>query len=180
MVPDPYIEASLSQRGILTASGRFRLPAEIENLYALSADGTFTFASTETNKPYLQKPDDSKLRTRDQEGKPTMRTATATVRLDTTGPERFSLDLTLERTEAWGIDFVGTIAVTHPTGETCTVFLPGVLSFDPAGITGDSHSSERIGPSCARIQVTLPVTLHIGHKPRCVLVPRGARASELE
>ena len=139
---------------------------------------------------------------RDQEAEPKERTAKATIKLDAAGPKRFELDVKLERTQIWGIDFVGTVTVDHPTGESCTVYLPGVLSFDPAGtwhrrfrkycqrdgcevpqfasalcasvplmranftaafcdglprslapgITGDSHSSERIGPSCARMQ----------------------------
>ena len=70
---------------------------------------------------------------RDQEAEPKERTAKATIKLDAAGPKRFELDVKLERTQIWGIDFVGTVTVDHPTGESCTVYLPGVLSFDPAG-----------------------------------------------
>ena len=59
MVPDPYIEASLADRGILGKSGKLNLPSEITNLYKMEDDGTFTFASTERNKAYLVKPDDA-------------------------------------------------------------------------------------------------------------------------
>ena len=59
MVPDPYIEATLVDRGILGKSGKLDLPSEVENLYKMEADGTFTFALTERNKAYLNKPDDA-------------------------------------------------------------------------------------------------------------------------
>ena len=57
----------------------------------------------------------------------------------------------------WGMRFVARIIVRHNSGETCTIYLPGVLTFDPAGISGDTHSSERIGPSCARIQTGITI-----------------------
>jgi len=59
MVPDPYIETTLVDRGILGKSGKLDLPSEVENLYKMEADGTFTFALTERNKAYLNKPDDA-------------------------------------------------------------------------------------------------------------------------
>lgn len=146
MVPAPYVEAGLERRKLLTSSGPLKLPTEIENLYTVDATtGTFKMRYTEKNKSYKNKPDDSKLRVRDQE--PAVSERTAIAELTGLDPDTnvFEMNLSLEQTNIWGINFVGTIHVKHPTGEECTIYLPGVLTFDPAGITGDSHASERIG-----------------------------------
>jgi hypothetical protein len=74
------------------------------------------------------------------------------------GGPRFLCQLVQRVTERWGIKFAGVAIVTHPSGKHYTVYLPGVLTFDPAGMTGDPHSSERVGPACDRILVSIAVT----------------------
>jgi len=54
----------------------------------------------------------------------------------------------------WGINFAASLVVVRATTQT-RIFLPGVRTYDPAGITGDSHASERVGPSCARTQTAI-------------------------
>ena len=158
MVPDPYVEESLALRNILKESGPLELPNTIDNLYSLESDGTFNFVYSECNKPYVNKPDDKCLRIRDQESSRCEKIAKVVLKLDPGVKPKFKLNLILENTDMWGMRFVARINVLHPSGEVCTIYLPGVLTFDPAGITGDSHSSERIGPSCARIQTGITIT----------------------
>ena len=157
MIPDPYIEESLRIRNIISTSGLLELPDVIENLYSFESDGTFTFNYTECNKSYVHKPDDTQQRFRDQETNKTEKTAKLVLKLPPKKTPSFKLKLILENIDMWGMRFVGSIVVDHDTGETCNIYLPGVLTFDPAGITGDSHSSERIGPSCARIQTGITI-----------------------
>ena len=157
MTPDPYVEESLTVRNIIKATGPLELPNTIENLYSLEPDGTFKFVYTECNKAYINKPDDKGQRIRDQEPERCEKTANLVLNLGPDTKSKFKLNLVLENTDKWGMRFVGRINVQHPSGETPTIYLPGVLTFDPAGITGDSHSSERIGPSCARIQTGITI-----------------------
>lgn len=157
MTPDAYVEESLMLRNIIKSTGPLELPDEIQNLYSLDPDGTFKFVYTECNKPYANKPDDTCQRIRDQESERCEKTANVVFHLDPVKKSKFKLNLVLENTYIWGMRFVARINVQHVSGETSTIYLPGVLTFDPAGITGDSHSSERIGPSCARIQTGITI-----------------------
>ena len=57
--------------------------------------------------------------------------------------------------EAWGINFVGVVQVKHDDGDERVIYIPGTRSYDPAGMSGDPHASERIGPSCSRAQAAI-------------------------
>lgn len=167
MVPDPYVESSLAARGILYGVGAgptaWELPAALENLYSLdAATGELKVSYTESNKCYKSQPDDAALRVRDQEEAKSERTMAVTLALDPSklaGQPAFDIELDLPEhgVDMWGSRFVGTATIIHPDGARCAIYLPGVLTFDPAGITGDSHASERIGPSCARVQTAINV-----------------------
>lgn len=50
----------------------------------------------------------------------------------------FSLTLSNQPVEKWGINFAGSVLVRHTTGEERVVYLPGTRTYDPAGITGMS------------------------------------------
>ena len=43
-----------------------------------------------------------------------------------------------------GINFAGKLTVAHPDGAEFVVHVPGKLTYDPAGRTGDPHASERV------------------------------------
>lgn len=62
---------------------------------------------------------------------------------------------TLQPITKWGISFACTIVVAHPDGNTFAMYIPGERSYDPAGMTGDPHASERIGASCAAVQLAI-------------------------
>eukprot|EP00357_Protocruzia_adherens_P034123 CAMPEP_0115005728 /NCGR_PEP_ID=MMETSP0216-20121206/20059_1 /TAXON_ID=223996 /ORGANISM="Protocruzia adherens, Strain Boccale" /LENGTH=327 /DNA_ID=CAMNT_0002372139 /DNA_START=270 /DNA_END=1250 /DNA_ORIENTATION=- len=68
-----------------------------------------------------------------------------------------------------GVNFVGEINVTHPSGETARIFLPGARTYDPAGITGHAHASERIGPDCFASQTAITVAQIYAIKVGCPL-----------
>lgn len=53
---------------------------------------------------------------------------------------------------------MGVVRVTHSTGEERSLYLPGTRTYDPAGMTGDPHASERIGPSCSRTQTAITLS----------------------
>lgn len=97
--------------------------------------------------------------------------------LPTDKDSNFSLILSNKPVEKWGINFAGTVHVSHKSGEERVIYLPGTRTYDPAGITGkpqshirvciyvyvcmcigDPHASERIGPSCSRTQLAISVT----------------------
>ncbi|XP_062515107.1 uncharacterized protein LOC134190659 [Corticium candelabrum] len=59
--------------------------------------------------------------------------------------------------EKWGINFVGTVTVSHGNGQTFAVYLPGIRTYDAAGISGDPHASERIGAGCANTQLSITI-----------------------
>ena len=40
--------------------------------------------------------------------------------------------------EKWGINFVGTVTVSHGNGQTFAVYLPGIRTYDAAGISGEA------------------------------------------
>lgn len=158
VVPDPHMEQSLVSRGIFAdigadASG---LPISVPNLYEVSPGNTFVFSFTERNRAYVQRPDDRKQRCPELSGSQSTRKAFVEIPLSP-GKRKFDCQLVLRVTERWGIKFAGVAVIAHPDGRQHIVYLPGVLSFDPAGITGDPHSSERVGPACDRMQVGLTV-----------------------
>jgi glutaredoxin len=158
MVPDPYIEDSLAERGFFAEIKDGELPHAFPNLYAFDAStGQFTLEYTEKNKAYAQRPDDKGLRVRDQEAEPGTRTQTLELQLPVGGALSFKLQMNQEVTEKWGIKFIASVDAERSNGTKNTIYMPGVLTFDPAGITGDSHSSERIGPSCARVQTSISI-----------------------
>jgi hypothetical protein len=49
--------------------------------------------------------------------------------------------------KAAGINFAGKLTVLHSDGAAFVVHVPGKLTYDPAGRTGDPHASERVGDS---------------------------------
>ena len=159
ITPNPYIEESISIRNILKSSGPLLLPNCIENLYSFDEkDGKFKFEFKELNKAYKLRPNDTKQRVRDQENERCEKTAKVELYFNKENKaQKFKLELILENVDLWGMRFVARVIVHHESGETCTIYMPGVLTFDPAGISGDTHSSERIGPSCARIQTGITI-----------------------
>lgn len=48
----------------------------------------------------------------------------------------FQLRVDLAPVEVWGINFAGSVAVKHDSGEERLIYLPGTRTYDPAGITG--------------------------------------------
>ena len=131
-------------------------PPGWENLYYFdSNNGKFVLGYKERNKAYKHVPDDSGLRVREQEEEVSERKQELELTLPTQ-PLAFKVNVVPQVTERWGIKFVATVEVEQG-GPASVLYLPGVLTFDPAGITGDSHSSERIGPSCARVQTAVTV-----------------------
>ena len=53
------------------------------------------------------------------------------------------------------------------------IYIPGTRTYDPAGITGDPHASERIGPSCSRTQSAITIS-------QLVSVLHGATSEQLQ
>ena len=48
----------------------------------------------------------------------------------------FSLSVSTRPVEKWGINFAGSVLVSHKTGEERVLYLSGTRTYDPAGITG--------------------------------------------
>ena len=76
------------------------------------------------------------------------------VTLTLEGSADFSLAFDPTPVEAWGLNFVGVVRVTRDGAERL-IYIPGTRTYDPAGISGDPHASERIGPSCSRTQIAI-------------------------
>ena len=64
-------------------------------------------------------------------------------------PASFHLTLTRSPVYRSGINYSGVVQVAHTSGATFQLLLPGTRTYDPAGISGDPHCSERVGPSCS-------------------------------
>ena len=62
---------------------------------------------------------------------------------DVIRPVIFALELELEPVQCWGINFGGALVITHPEEESKRIYLPGARTYDPAGLSGDMHASER-------------------------------------
>ena len=62
--------------------------------------------------------------------------AKATFPLPVSATPSFSLQLNSQPVEKWGINFAGSVHVSHKTGEERVIYLPGTRTYDPAGTTG--------------------------------------------
>ena len=77
------------------------------------------------------------------------------VTLTLEGSADFKLAFDPTPVEAWGINFVGVVRVRRDGKQERLIYIPGTRTYDPAGISGDPHASERIGPSCSRTQCAI-------------------------
>ena len=68
---------------------------------------------------------------------------------------------------------MGVVKVKHENGNERLIYIPGTRTYDPAGMTGDPHASERIGPSCSRTQSAITIA-------ELVAVLHGASADQLD
>lgn len=64
-------------------------------------------------------------------------------------PVAFQLNLTNEPVYRSGVNYTAAVRVSHQSGLTFQLLIPGTRTYDPAGISGDPHCSERVGPSCS-------------------------------
>ena len=64
-------------------------------------------------------------------------------------PVTFQLNLTHKPVYRSGVNYSATVQVSHQSGLTFQLLIPGTRTYDPAGISGDPHCSERVGPSCS-------------------------------
>lgn len=62
--------------------------------------------------------------------------AEASFPLPVTVSPSFSLWSINQPVEKWGINFAGSVRISHKTGEERVIYLPGTRTYDPAGITG--------------------------------------------
>jgi hypothetical protein len=118
--------------------------SQVPNLYSCSPS-LFTFSFQERGVAY-------------GETEASSMKAEATFPLPESVPTAFSLQFINQPVEKWGINFAGSVRVSHRSGEERVIFLPGTRTYDPAGITGDPHASERVGPSCSRTQLAVTVS----------------------
>ena len=93
-------------------------------------------------------------------------TQLAETSFQTSGKTDIQLKFDPSPTLKWGINFVGVIKVIHSNGNENALYIPGTRTYDPAGMTGDPHASERIGPSCSRTQAAITLSqlkaIHVG------------------
>ena len=80
--------------------------------------------------------------------------------------------------ERWGINWAGLLEVSHPGdnelwAQKRCVYVPGERTYDPSGMTGDPHASERVGPSCALTQNAVTALMLVG-------LMRGGGKAELD
>lgn len=65
-----------------------------------------------------------------------------------------------EKFNEFGINYLGRIKVLHKDEKperSFSIKIPGELTYDPAGITGNPHASERIGGDCFSTQLAVTV-----------------------
>eukprot|EP00300_Choanocystis_sp_HF-7_P013993 c18530_g1_i6.p1 GENE.c18530_g1_i6~~c18530_g1_i6.p1 ORF type:complete len:563 (+),score=127.61 c18530_g1_i6:117-1805(+) len=55
----------------------------------------------------------------------------------------------------WGLNFGASFVVFLPTGHIKTIYLPGIGSYDPAGLVGDVHAPPSLPASSTRTIITL-------------------------
>jgi hypothetical protein len=132
--------------------------SQVVNLYSCGPD-QFTYSFQEHGVAY-------------GETAATDRKAEVTFSLPPGSSPAFSLHVSSQPVEKWGINFAGSVVVRHKTGEERVVYLPGTRTYDPAGITGDPHASERIGPSCSRTQLAVSLS-------QLVAAARGALPADI-
>jgi hypothetical protein len=70
---------------------------------------------------------------------------------------RLKLTLVADPVEKWGINWAGMVLAETSDKRPRIIYLPGERTYDPAGLTGDAHASERIGKTCARTQAAITV-----------------------
>jgi hypothetical protein len=71
------------------------------------------------------------------------------------GSTRLKLTVLADAHEKWGINWAGMVLAESGDGRPRIIYLPGERMYDPAGLTGDAHASERIGKACARTQAAI-------------------------
>jgi hypothetical protein len=98
--------------------------SQVANLYSCGTD-QFTYSFQEHGVAY-------------GEAEATGRKAEVTFSLPPGSSPAFSLHVSSQPVEKWGINFAGSVLVRHKTGEERVVYLPGTRTYDPAGITGRS------------------------------------------
>lgn len=115
----------------------------VANLYSIS-EGELKFAFQEHGVAYNETTASSCL-------------VEAAVELHPGARAGFSVAADANPVQMWGVNFAGRVVVKHQSGEEREIYLPGTRTYDPAGLTGDPHASERIGPSCSRAQIGITV-----------------------
>ncbi|KAI6660550.1 hypothetical protein LOD99_14134 [Oopsacas minuta] len=64
-------------------------------------------------------------------------------------PVTFVLNLTNEPVYRSGVNYAAVVQVSHQSGLKFQLLIPGTRTYDPAGISGDPHCSERVGNACS-------------------------------
>lgn len=116
----------------------------VDNLFAVDGN-KFDFNFTECEEAY-------------GDTSTTTHSVTTSFELDTKRqlqPKAFTLKMEAEPCQQWGINWGGAVQVKSVDGTKRMIVLPGELTYDPAGVTGDAHASERIGKSCACTQLAI-------------------------
>eukprot|EP01090_Pellita_catalonica_P003352 TRINITY_DN13023_c0_g2_i1.p1 TRINITY_DN13023_c0_g2~~TRINITY_DN13023_c0_g2_i1.p1 ORF type:complete len:298 (-),score=57.41 TRINITY_DN13023_c0_g2_i1:29-922(-) len=117
----------------------------VSNLYTYDAqNGEFKFNLVDVGVPYGEK-------------EVAKKTASAVIKTDPKAKPSYRLEFVQQPTVRWGINFVGMVKVLHDDGYIRTIYLPGERTYDPAGISGDPHASERIGGDCFAAQTSITV-----------------------
>eukprot|EP00051_Salpingoeca_urceolata_P027645 m.482538 g.482538 ORF g.482538 m.482538 type:complete len:296 (+) comp22570_c0_seq1:73-960(+) len=132
----------------------------VGNVYNIN-DSVYTLALEETGTAY---------------GESAESTRTASTSFRVARPDNFDLAFDFDQTpvEVWGINFAATLWVRHKSsGSVRPVYWPGTRTYDPAGMTGDPHASERIGPSCAKAQGAISAA-------QVAAVRHGATAAQVQ
>jgi hypothetical protein len=98
--------------------------------------------------------------------------ATASVTLNVQ-PRNIRLEMDYTPVEKWGLNFGGTIKVHHlDTNDVRVMYLVGERMYDPAGLSGDPHASERVGGDCTTTQFSIFVA-------ECYALLLGAKAESV-
>eukprot|EP00045_Choanoeca_perplexa_P011205 m.117649 g.117649 ORF g.117649 m.117649 type:complete len:264 (-) comp15548_c0_seq3:2866-3657(-) len=117
------------------------LPNYIPNVLDFDPETkTFTLAFTEKGTAY-------------GESEPSEQHVTLCIQLDGASlPGEFIFQD--EGVTQWGLNFAGT--VTYKQSDSMAyIYIPGTRTYDPAGLSGDPHASERIGDSCTLTQTII-------------------------
>ena len=142
--PDGGDGADVSTLFDFAAGRRSRGCGGVRDLFTFDdATGRFVFDFVEFDEAY------------GESVKSEMRATTEFVVPPTQPKRRLELQLQVGVVEEWGINWAATVKVTTDDKRPRRLFLPGELTYDPAGITGDAHASERIGKACACTQLAI-------------------------